>query len=46
MYADKRGSGPTGSSFSRDATKFSWWKIKMYNYIIGVDDELWDIIEN
>jgi hypothetical protein len=33
-------------SFSGDITQFLWWKSKMYGYIIGVDDELWDIIED
>jgi len=27
-------------SFNGDATHFSWWKSKMYNYIIEIDDEL------
>jgi hypothetical protein len=31
-------------SFNGD-TKFSWWKSQMYNHIIGVDDELWDIMK-
>jgi len=34
------------SSFNGEATQFSWWKSKMYSHIIGVDDELWDIIED
>ena len=33
-------------SFNGDATQFSWGKSQMYNHIIGVDDELWDIIED
>jgi len=24
---------------------FSWWKTKMYSHIIGMDEELWDILE-
>jgi len=32
------------SSFNGDATQFSWWKRKMYSHIIGIYDELWDII--
>ena len=25
---------------------FSWWKPKMYSHIIGMDEELWDILED
>ena len=32
--------------FSGDSTEFEWWKSKMYTYIIGLDDELWDILED
>lgn len=33
-------------TFSGDYTQFEWWKIKMYTYIIGLDDEFWDILED
>jgi len=33
-------------SFNGDAAQFSWWKSKMYSHIIGVVNELWDIIED
>jgi hypothetical protein len=33
-------------SFNRDVASFSWWKSKTYSYIIGVDDELWVIVED
>lgn len=26
--------------FNGNATQLSWWKSKMYSYIIGIDDEL------
>src|SRR4030065_1042305 len=32
--------------FTGDAEKFSWWKSKLYSHIIGIDDELWDVIED
>src|SRR4030042_4132635 len=32
--------------FTGDAEKFPWWKSKLYSHIIGIDDELWDIIED
>jgi len=34
------------SFFNGDAEQFLWWKSKMYNHFIGVDDELWNITEN
>jgi len=34
------------SSINGDPSQFSWWKSKMYSYIIGVDDELWDVIKD
>lgn len=33
-------------TFSGDSTEFEWWKSKMYTHILGVDDELWDILED
>ena len=32
--------------FSGDYTEFEWWKSKMYTYIIELNDELWDILED
>lgn len=34
------------STFSGDSTEFEWWKSKIYTYIIGLNDELWDILED
>lgn len=31
-------------TFSGDPTQFKWWKSKMYTYIIGHEDALWDIL--
>jgi len=31
--------------FNGDPEMFSWWKTKMYSQIIGMDEELWDILE-
>ena len=31
--------------FNGDPEMFSWWKTKMYSHIIGMDEELWDILE-
>src|SRR4030067_3495360 len=32
--------------FTGEAENISWWKSKLYSHIIGIDDELWDIIED
>jgi len=32
--------------FNGDPEMFSWWKTKMYSHIMGMDDELWDILED
>ena len=31
--------------FNGDPEMFSWWKTKMYSDIIGMHEELWDILE-
>jgi len=31
--------------FNGDPKMFSWWKTKLYSHIIGMDEELWDILE-
>lgn len=33
-------------TLSGKSTDFDWWKINMYTHIIGLDDELWDILED
>lgn len=33
-------------TFSWDCTEFEWLKSKMYTHIIGVDVELWNILED
>ena len=33
------------TALSTTAKMFSWWKTKMYSHIIGMDEELWDILE-
>jgi len=32
--------------FNGDPETFSWWKTKMYSYIMGLDEELWDVLED
>ena len=31
--------------FSGDALRFECWKDSIYHYVNGIDDELWDLIE-
>ncbi|WJX48740.1 25S rRNA (cytosine(2870)-C(5))-methyltransferase [Trifolium repens] len=31
--------------FNGDASTFSWWKDRIYSHLIGLDDELWDLVE-
>ena len=42
----ERGSHSRPPLFTGEAEKFPWWKSKLYSHIIGIDDELWDIIED
>jgi len=30
--------------FNGDPETFSWWKTKMYSHIMGLDEELWDVL--
>jgi len=32
--------------FNGDPEMFSLWKTKMYSHVIGMDDELWDVLED
>ena len=32
--------------FNGDPETFPWWKTKMYSYIMGLDEELWDVLED
>ncbi|KAK2450384.1 hypothetical protein QL285_009503 [Trifolium repens] len=31
--------------FNGDSSMFSWWKDRIYSHLIGIDDELWDLVE-
>lgn len=33
-------------AFNGGSTEFEWWKSNMYTYIIGLDDDLLDILED
>jgi len=42
---DKKSNSSKAPKFNRDSEEFSWGKTNMYIYIMGLDDELWDILE-
>jgi hypothetical protein len=34
------------SMFNGDPDTFSWWKTAMYSHIMGLDEKLWDVLED
>ena len=32
--------------FNVDPEMLSWWKTKMYSHIMGMDEKLWDVLED
>jgi len=45
-YSDKKADLGKVPKFSGDPEEFSWWKTNFYSYIMGLDGELWDILED
>jgi len=45
-YSDKKADSGKVPKFNGDPEKFSWWKTNFYSYIMGLDKELWDILED
>mgnify|MGYP007022411353 FL=1 len=46
-YSDsKKSSVGKIPKFNGDAEEFSWWKTNFYSYIMSLDEELWDILED
>ena len=43
---DKKSDSNETPWFNGDPEEFSWWKTKMYSYIMGLDEELWDVLED
>jgi len=44
---DDKSSGSSKSPmFNGDPDTFSWWKTKKYSYIMGLDEEQWDVLED
>jgi len=45
-YSDKKADLGKVPKFNGDLEEFSWWKTNFYSYIMGLDEELWDILED
>jgi len=43
---DKSSGSNKPPMFNGDPETFSWWKTKMYSHIMGLDEELWDVLED
>jgi len=42
-YGDKKVESGKVPKFNEE---FSWWKTNFYNYVMGLDEKLWDILED
>ena len=46
-YRDKKADSRKVPKFNNgDPEEFSWWKTNFYNYVMGLNEELWDILED
>jgi len=45
-YSDKKADSGKVPKFNGDLEEFSWWKTNFYSYVMGLDEELWDILED
>jgi len=45
-YGDKKSESGKVPKFNGDPEEFSWWKTNFYSYVMGLDEELWDILED
>jgi len=45
-YNEKKTYSGKVPKFNGDPEEFSWWKTNFYSYIICLDEELWDILED
>jgi len=45
-YSDKKADSGKVPKFNGDPEEFSRWITNFYSYIMGLDDELWDILED
>jgi len=45
-YGDKKAESGKVPRFNGDPEELSWWKTNFYSYVMGLDEELWDIMED
>jgi len=45
-YIDKKADSEKVPKFNGDLEEFSWWETNFYSYIMSLDEELWDILED
>ena len=45
-YGEKKDESGKVPRFNGDPEEFSWWKTNFYSYVMGLDEELWDILED
>ena len=45
-FDDKKSDSSKAPRFNGNPEEFSQWKTNMYSHIMGLDDELWDILED
>ena len=45
-YGDKKADSGKVPKFNGDPEEFSQWKTNFYSYIMDLDEELWDILED
>jgi len=44
-YGDKKSDTGKVPKFNGDPEESCWWKTNFYSYVMGLDEELWDILE-
>jgi len=44
-YGDKKADSSKVPKFNGDLEEFSWWKTNFYSYVMDLDEELGDILE-
>jgi len=45
-YSNKKSDSGKVPKFNGDPKELSWWKTNFYSYIMSLDEELWDILED
>ena len=45
-YGDKKTESSKVPKFKGDPEEFSWWKTNFYSYVMVLDEELWNILED